>query len=90
MSLAILEFMCAGLAILTSNRQSVCTALDVGVTGLTYEYGDVDGAVDNLRLLVRNVKLRRSLGTKAMRVCRERHTLDETNRLFLERVVCAL
>lgn len=90
MSLAILEFMCAGLAILTSDLPSVCTPLDVGVTGLTYEHNNVNSAVDKLRTLVDDSQLRRSLGSTAASACRTKYALEKTNRLFLERVVSDL
>jgi len=90
MSLAILEFMCAELPVLASDRPSVCTAIEPGVTGLTYKHEDVADAAAELRRLIVDAPLRRSLGAAAARACRARYSLDNTNRELVERVVPAL
>jgi glycosyltransferase involved in cell wall biosynthesis len=90
MSLAILEFMCAGLAVLTSDLPSVSTAIDRGVTGLTYAHGSLEDAAAALRRLVDDPALRRELGTAAAAACRERYGLDTMNDTFMARVVPSL
>lgn len=87
MSLAVLEFMCAGLAVLTSNRPSVCTAIDPGVSGITYEHGNVDDAVAKLRSLINDPALRLALGAGAAVSSRLRYTLETMNREFMEKVL---
>lgn len=90
MSLAILEFLCAGLAVITSDLPSVSTAIDRGVTGVTYRFGDLQDAVATLRSLVEDAPLRAALGTAAAASCREKYSLDAMNRAFRETVVPAI
>ena len=87
MSLSILEFMCADLAVVTSDLPSVWSALEPGVSGMTYRHGDLMDALSVLRRLVDDPALRKRLGTAARIRCQQRYGLDETNRLFAERVV---
>lgn len=87
MSLAILEFMCAELAILASDLPSVCTALEPGVDGLTYRHDDVTDAVSGLRRLVDDSAGREALGRAARIRCRAAYSLEATNRMFRERVI---
>ncbi len=90
MSLAILEFMCAELAVVVSDLPSVCSAIQHGVTGLTYSAGSVDAAVEQLRALVVDPERRRALGEAAGRACRTRFSLDSMNAAFDTRVIPAL
>lgn len=90
MSLAVLEFLCAGLAVLTSDRPSVCVAIAPGITGLTYKHGDVSDAVRKLRELILDPELRRRLGDAGAKGCRREYDLAKTNQIFLERVVSEL
>jgi glycosyltransferase involved in cell wall biosynthesis len=87
MSLAILEFLCAGLAVVTSDLPSVSTAIVRGVTGLTYKFEDLPDAVATLRRLVEDPSLRATLGAAAAASCREKYSLDVMNRAFRETVV---
>jgi glycosyltransferase involved in cell wall biosynthesis len=90
MSIAVLEFMAAGLAVLTSDLPSVCAAIQPGQTGLTYRHDDLADAADALGMLVRRADIRRSLGTAARSACSQRFSLETMNRTFLERVAPAL
>jgi len=90
MSLAILEFMNAELAILTSDAPSVCAAIEPEVTGLTYRCDDEVDACRQLRRLIGSEELRRSLGAQAAHACRERYSLDAMNRAFVDEVLPAL
>jgi glycosyltransferase involved in cell wall biosynthesis len=87
MSLAILEFMCAGLAVVTPDLASVSTAIEPGVTGVTYRHESRDDAVRTLRRLIDDAQLRRSLGSAAARACREKYSLEAMNRAFVDAVV---
>ena len=90
MSLAILEFMNAGLAVLTSDLPSVCQAIDHGVTGLAYAHDDVNAAIDQLRKLIDDPALRRSLGAAAAATCKARYSLEGMNKVFGEVVAAKL
>jgi len=82
MSLSVLEFMCAGLAILTSDLPSVRTAIEPGATGLTYRAEDLESAAAQLRTLVEDASARAVLGAAARAACLEKYTLTATNVAF--------
>jgi glycosyltransferase involved in cell wall biosynthesis len=90
MSLAIFEFMCARLALLASDRPSVSSAIEPGVTGTLYRREDLEHAADSLRRLIADPALRGSLGRAAATRCQERFTLANTNRTFVEKVAAHL
>lgn len=90
MSLAILEFLCAGLAVVTPDLPSVSSALQPGVTGLTYKNANLTDAVATLRRLVADAALRRSLGAAAAASCRTSYSLDTMNRAFVQKVIPAI
>jgi glycosyltransferase involved in cell wall biosynthesis len=90
MSLSVLEFMCAALPVLTSDLPSVSTAIEPGVTGVTYRREDVTSAAEALRRLVQDEEGRRALGAAAAASCRSQYTLDVMNKAFVERVLPAL
>jgi glycosyltransferase involved in cell wall biosynthesis len=87
MSLAILEFMAAELAVLTSDLPSVSAALQPGITGLTYRHGDEAHAADTLQRLIDDPSLRKSLGAAAAAACRTNFSLDAMNHRFSEQVL---
>lgn len=64
-SLAILEYMQAGLPVIVPDNPSVCDATEHGVTGLIFEENSVEAASASIQLLLENDKLRRSLGRQA-------------------------
>lgn len=90
MSLAILEFMNAELAVLTADIPSVSAAIEVGVTGQTYRRDDLDDACAQLRRLIDGRDLRKALGVKAREVARDKYSLDRMNQTFIETVIPAL
>ncbi len=87
MALSVLEFLCAGLAVLTSDVPSVSTAVKPGVTGLTYPRENVEEAVAVLRRLIDDPALRRTLGSAAASACRAEYSLETMNRAFVAAVV---
>jgi glycosyltransferase involved in cell wall biosynthesis len=90
MSLAILEFMCAELAVLVSDLPSVSSAIEPGVTGLTYRAGDVDAAVHELRGLVLDPERRKALGMAAGHACRTQFSLESMDEAFDSYVIPAV
>lgn len=90
MSLAILEFLCAGLAVVTPDLPSVSSAIEPGVTGLTYKNANLTDAVATLRRLVADATLRQSLGGAAAASCRTSYSLDTMNQAFAEKVIPAI
>jgi len=87
LSLAILEMMCAGLAVVASDLESVSSILEHEVTGLKYRHDDINDAVGHLRQLVADAGLRRRLGDNSSTVCNTRHSLETTNQEFATQVV---
>jgi glycosyltransferase involved in cell wall biosynthesis len=87
MSLAVLEFMSAGLAVLASDLPSVCTAIRPNVDGLTYRHGSIDDATRELARLIDDAALRNRLGAAATVACREKYSLETMNATFRARVM---
>ncbi len=90
MSLALLEFMCAGLPVVVPDDASVCTNVEHEVSGLVYPKGDLQAAAHALRSLYEDRKKCAQLGEQARAICLERYTLERTNRSFTEQVVSSL
>lgn len=90
MSLAILEFMCAGLPVVVPDDESVCTSIEHEVSGLVYPKKDVAAASAALRRLRDDPALRARLGAAARRICLERYLLGHTNASFARQVVALL
>jgi len=87
MSLATLEFMCAGLPVVVPDRPSVCGIIDSGLTGLTYRANDVSAAADAIVSLCFDRDLRATLGRNARAAMLERYQLTDTNDQFQKIVV---
>lgn len=87
MSLAILEFMSAGLAVLTSDLPSVSTAIEAGRTGMTYERDNEASAVAALRRLIAEPDSRASMGSAAAEAVRRDFTQETMDRAFFDRVI---
>jgi glycosyltransferase involved in cell wall biosynthesis len=83
-SLAILEYMEAGLPVLVANNPSVCGATDPGKTGLHFVSGDVQSAVEAIRSLLDQPELARSLGAAAESALRETFSLSRTHRQLID------
>ena len=76
LSLAILEYMRAGLPVVVSDNPSVNSPLDEGVDSLFYREGDVSAAADALERLVSDPGLREELGRHGRRHMVERYSRD--------------
>ena len=86
-SLAILEFMGAGLPCVVPRHCGNPEAIEHRVSGMLYTPMDLGDAVGTLRQLLPDPSLRQSLGLAATRRIAERFTLGEMNRRFREAVV---
>lgn len=89
-SLAILEYMSAGLPVVVPDVPSVSQAIRSRETGFIYEDGDLDAARDALANLIEDAELRRRLGAAAADDVRERYSLDMTNANFRQVISTAL
>lgn len=85
-SLAVLEYMSAGLAVLVPSVPSVCQAITHNKTGLVYRENDIDAAVSLLKQLICDEPLRRRLGHAAAAEVRERYDLTKMNNEFRQTV----
>jgi glycosyltransferase involved in cell wall biosynthesis len=76
LSLAILEYMRAGLPVVVSDNPSVNSPLEEGVDGLFFREGDVSSGADVLERLIRDPELREEMGRSARRHMVERYSRD--------------
>jgi glycosyltransferase involved in cell wall biosynthesis len=90
MSLAILEFMCAGLPVVVPDNPSVCTSLEHQVSGLLYAEGNLDAATRSLLDLYSDDALRIRLGRAARQACLDKYLLEHTNASFANQVIASL
>jgi glycosyltransferase involved in cell wall biosynthesis len=90
MSLAILEFMCAGLPVVLSNLPSVSAAVVDGETALLYAAENAAAAAAAIARLADDAELRARLGHAAAERCRQRYTLEQANAAFTRLVIPAL
>lgn len=81
-SLAIIEYMSAGLAVLVPDIPTVCQAIRDGDTGLIHPDGDSEAAARLLTRLVADSDLRNALGSNASAEVRRKYTLDSMNRSY--------
>jgi len=88
MSLAILEFMCAGLPVVVSDNPSVSAAITDDVSGLVYRAEDRRSALRALVRLKDDPALRARLGANGRYEFLTKHLLSNTNDSFT-RQVCA-
>jgi glycosyltransferase involved in cell wall biosynthesis len=86
MSLAILEYMCGGLAPVVPSLPSVSVAVENQVTGLIYPNLNLDGAVSALGTLADDDDLRTQLGSAARAKVLSSYTIEQTMRTFGERI----
>lgn len=77
LSLAILEFMRAGLPIVLTNSPTVSQSVQDSVSALLYEPGHVGQLVEKLSMLVSSASLRASLGSAA-KVQAQSYNIDHT------------
>lgn len=85
-SLAVLEYMEAGLPVVVSDDPSVSAATDAGVSGLTYAAGDAGDAAAALARLLDDAALRKRLGEHGQHVVQERFSLARTHTELLRAV----
>lgn len=81
-SLAILEYMSAGLATVVPDVPSVAQAIDHKRTGIVYPDGDLDAAVRKLLLLENDDERRRALGRAASAVVDRKYSLEVCTKIF--------
>lgn len=81
-SLAVLEYMSAGLATLVPDVPSVCQAVRNGDTGIVYADGDVDDAATAILRLRGAPDTRNRLGAAAAAEVRRRYSLADMNEMF--------
>jgi glycosyltransferase involved in cell wall biosynthesis len=86
MSLAILEYMCAGLPPVVPSLPSVSVAVEHQVTGLVYQNLNVDAAVSALGTLADDDTLRARLGSAAHAKVLSSYTIEQTMRTFAEKI----
>jgi glycosyltransferase involved in cell wall biosynthesis len=86
MSLAVLEYMCAGLPPVVPSLPSVSVAVEHEVTGLIYQNLNVDAAVSALRRLADDDALRARLGATAHAKVLSSYTIEQTLRKFDESI----
>lgn len=81
-SLAIVEYMSAGLAVLVPDVPSVCQAVREGETGRVYPDGDAGAVAIILARLARDPAERRKLGTAAAEEVRRVYSISRMNTTF--------
>ncbi|MEO1421305.1 MAG: glycosyltransferase family 4 protein [Pseudomonadota bacterium] len=88
-SLAILEYMRAGLATLVPNNPSVCGATAHGQTGLIFREGDQDACIAAMKAMACDPAYRSELG-EAARIDEKRYSLANAHKRLLEIVEMTL
>jgi glycosyltransferase involved in cell wall biosynthesis len=83
-SLAILEYMSAGLAVLVPDIPTVCQAIRHGETGMVYPDGDAAAAAGFLAELTADSQKRSRLGREARAEVRDRYSFSRMNQHFTE------
>ena len=83
-SLAVLEYMEAGLPVVVSDDPSVSAATESGVNGLTFAAGDAADAAAVLVRLLDDAGLRDRLGEQGRRAVQERFSLARTHAQLLQ------
>ena len=89
-SLAILEYMRAGLPVVVPNNLSVCRATTDGVDGLVYSEDDEEDAANKVALILGNEDLRRSMAVRARKRVTVDFRLESTHAQLLAAVDAAL
>jgi glycosyltransferase involved in cell wall biosynthesis len=83
-SLAVVEYMSAGLPLLVPDVPSVCQAVRDGKTGVIYPDGDSSTAARLLIGLAGDAESRRRMGSAAAAEVRASYTLEQMNRQFCD------
>ena len=82
-SLAILEYMRAGLPVVVSDNPSVCEATTDGVDGSIYCENNIENASQKLILLLNNKDLRKEFGLHGKKTAQEKYTLTMTHKKLI-------
>ncbi|MDR7088659.1 MULTISPECIES: glycosyltransferase family 4 protein [Cellvibrio] len=82
-SLAILEYMRAGLPVLVSSNPSVCEATQHLKDGLIYQEGNLQDACQKMTQLLSDGQLRQSLGNQGKRAIVEKYSLAATHKALI-------
>lgn len=85
-SLAVLEYMEAGLPAIVSDNPSVSGATTPERTGLHFRSGDVQSAVEAIRRLIDDAEFAQMLGREAQATLRETYSLVRTHEQLVEAV----
>jgi glycosyltransferase involved in cell wall biosynthesis len=83
-SLAILEYMAAGLAVLAPDHCGNPEAIEHGINGYLYQPTHLIDAVEKLKILIHNNSLRSIIGAAAKDTVRSRFSLNQCNDRFRE------
>jgi glycosyltransferase involved in cell wall biosynthesis len=89
-SLAILEYMRAGLPVLVSDNPSVCEATRHERDGLIYRENSVDDACEKMTRLLTDAALRSSLGAQGKRAVAEEYSLTATHQALIHALRSAI
>ena len=81
-SLAIVEYMSAGLVVLVPNLPSVCQAIRNGIDGIVFEDGNAREAARHIKNLLSQTDQRRALQVMARQTVREQFTLETMDQQF--------
>lgn len=86
--IALVEYMAAGKAIITTNAGGITEIVQSGYNGLLFTPGDVEALYQDMLILIENKELRDSLGISAIRTVKESFTeqimLDKVEMLLYE------
>ena len=83
-SLAILEYMRAGLPVVVSDNPSVCEANTHGHDGLIYREGDISDAAQALAELLSSDELCTSLGQQGQKTIQQKYLLKNTHHALID------
>ena len=81
-SLAIVEYMSAGLVVLVPNLPSVCQAIRDGTDGIVFEDGNAREAARHIKTLLSKTDQRHAIQAMAPQTVRDRFTVETMGRQF--------
>ncbi len=82
--LVALEAMSAEVPVIASNAGGLPEVVEHGATGFLHDPGNVAGYVDSSLKLLRNERLRRTMGRRGRRVARERFSAEEMVQKYVD------
>ncbi len=83
-SLAVVEYMSAGLALIVPDIPSVCQTVEHGVTGAIYPDGDVDAAAEAVCRMLDDPARIAEMGRRSAQVVLEKYSFVDMNNRFRE------